>query len=197
MSEFLQFHLVNSDPGITLDLVSGVNSLGRAEDNRCVISDDSISSHHGFLDVSDERVVLHDLGSTNGTYVDGRQVVEAVVVAGQLLKFGSVEFRLEARTVRISIPAASPRGEELFPVFDDGSPACYRHQMALAIAQCQQCSRTYCGDCVKSLKLKVGNAVYLCPDCSGRCSFLEPTPPAKGRAANLLSKIASAFRGRK
>ncbi len=197
MSEFLQFHLVSLGGAGSFDLVSGMNTLGRAEDNRCVVSDDSVSSHHCFLEVSEASVLVRDLRSTNGTYLEGTRVVESLVVHGQVLRFGLVEFRLESRTVRISIPEVSFTGEELFPTFDDGSPACYRHPSVLATARCQQCSRTYCGDCVKSLRLRAGNAVYLCPDCSGRCTFIEPLPKAKGKAATLLAKISEVLGIRK
>lgn len=190
VSEFLQFHLVNLGPGGSFDLVNGMNTLGRAEDNRCVVPDDSVSSAHCFIDVSEARVLVRDLGSTNGTYLEGMRVVETLVVPGQVMRFGLVEYRVESRTVRISIPEIPFTGEELFPIFDDGSAACYRHQSILATAQCQQCSRTYCGDCVRSLKLKVGNAVYLCPDCSGRCTFIEPSPKTKGKGASLVAKIS-------
>lgn len=190
MSEFFQFHLMSLGHFSSFDLVSGVNTLGRAEDNRCVVPDESVSSHHCLLEVAEGTVLVRDLGSTNGTFLEGTRVMESRVVPGHILKFGVVDYRLESRTVRISIPEITSSGEELFPAFDDGSPACYRHQTLLATARCQQCSRTYCGDCVKSLKLRAGNAVYLCPDCSGRCTFIDPSSKSTGKAASFFAKIS-------
>ena len=43
------------------------------------------------LDASD-RVYVEDLGSTNGTWVNGRKIKRAPLVAGDKLKVGRVEF---------------------------------------------------------------------------------------------------------
>ena len=48
--------------------------VGRGEDADIVIDDPYASDAHFRLSVQDGGVVLHDMGSTNGTYVNGRRV---------------------------------------------------------------------------------------------------------------------------
>jgi hypothetical protein len=71
--------------------------IGRQSDNDLVVSDPGISRHHA--EVINERgtCTLHDLGSTNGTYVNGSVVTEHVLRDGDRISLGStvVEFRRE------------------------------------------------------------------------------------------------------
>jgi hypothetical protein len=71
--------------------------IGRQADNDLVVSDPGISRHHA--EVINERgtCTLHDLGSTNGTYVNGSVVTEHVLRDGDRISLGStvVEFRRE------------------------------------------------------------------------------------------------------
>ena len=71
-------------------------TIGRAADNQIVLPDDTVSSHHALLCRRDGRWWLEDLGSTNGTRVNGRVVSsQTVVTPGDLLEFGAVRLRLE------------------------------------------------------------------------------------------------------
>jgi pSer/pThr/pTyr-binding forkhead associated (FHA) protein len=77
-------------------------TIGRVEDNTFQIQEPSISSHHCEVILRGADVVVHDLNSTNGTFVNGQQVTgEAVLKPGQIVRFGQVELRLED-------PAAKP-----------------------------------------------------------------------------------------
>lgn len=59
--------------------------IGRDPDNAVVLSDPTVSSHHAVVFLRDGAVVLKDLGSTNGTFVN-----EAAVQQEQLLRVGDV-----------------------------------------------------------------------------------------------------------
>ncbi len=71
--------------------------VGRGLDNDVVIPDSSVSRHHAEIEIQDHSVVLRDLNSSNGTYVDGARVKEALLRARERILFGSVhaEFRSE------------------------------------------------------------------------------------------------------
>lgn len=61
----------------TVFAVSGFVTIGREPDNTIQILGDSyISSHHARVSVAGEHVVLDDLGSTNGTFLNGSRVIE-------------------------------------------------------------------------------------------------------------------------
>jgi hypothetical protein len=75
-------------------LAPGVLSIGRAEDNDVVLAHAEVSSHHAQLVVSENEVVLRDLGSRNGTSVNGRPVSEAALRAGDMVQIGPVSIRV-------------------------------------------------------------------------------------------------------
>jgi pSer/pThr/pTyr-binding forkhead associated (FHA) protein len=75
--------------------VAAVN-IGRADYNDLVIADPSISTTHAKLQRKDDVWVLSDLGSTNGTYVEGEPVTgETALTPGTTLRFGDVSALFE------------------------------------------------------------------------------------------------------
>jgi pSer/pThr/pTyr-binding forkhead associated (FHA) protein len=71
-------------------------TIGRVEDNTFQIPEASVSSHHCEILLRGSDLVLRDLSSTNGTFINGQQLVgEAVLKSGQIIRLGQVEMRLE------------------------------------------------------------------------------------------------------
>ncbi len=68
--------------------------LGAAADNDWVLPDRYVSQHHAQLLLSDDRVVLQDCGSRNGTYVNGVRVQKGELRDGGLLQLGETELQL-------------------------------------------------------------------------------------------------------
>lgn len=69
-------------------LRSGTMRIGRAEDNDLVLVDDRVSRHHGQLAARQGRLVYADLGSTNGSFVNGARVSEIALGPGDVLHLG-------------------------------------------------------------------------------------------------------------
>lgn len=68
-----------------------VVNIGRADYNDLVIPDESVSTQHAKLQRREEVWILSDLGSTNGTFVDGEQIGGDVPLSpGTLVRFGEV-----------------------------------------------------------------------------------------------------------
>jgi diguanylate cyclase (GGDEF)-like protein len=63
--------------------------LGRKEDVDVHLRDDGISRRHATIRVEGEGALVVDLGSANGTYVDGKRVTEARVVDGSRIQVGA------------------------------------------------------------------------------------------------------------
>jgi pSer/pThr/pTyr-binding forkhead associated (FHA) protein len=64
--------LVSKDGTLSFDLHDGTNSIGRREgDNEIVIPDPYCSGRHAELSFADGKFTLTDIGSTNGTFVNG------------------------------------------------------------------------------------------------------------------------------
>lgn len=71
--------------------------MGRAAGNTLVIADASLSARHCEILVNGPEIIVRDLGSRNGTMVNGRKLVnqQSQLKSGQVVRFGSVEARLE------------------------------------------------------------------------------------------------------
>lgn len=66
-------------------------TVGRLADNTLQIEDGSVSSHHAEIVFEGGQHHLHDLGSTNGTFVNGEQVTDVILRHGDEVRFGHVE----------------------------------------------------------------------------------------------------------
>jgi predicted component of type VI protein secretion system len=82
--------------GLTCELKEEKTTVGRLEDNAFQIQEPSVSSHHCELARRGNDIVVKDLSSTNGTFINGEKVAEAVLKPGQILRLGQVEMRLES-----------------------------------------------------------------------------------------------------
>jgi|SRR5436190_4492918 len=81
--------------GRTHELKVDKTTIGRVEDNTFQIAEPSVSSHHCEVLLKGSDVVVQDLNSTNGTYINGEKVTESVLKPGQTLRLGQIEMRLE------------------------------------------------------------------------------------------------------
>jgi pSer/pThr/pTyr-binding forkhead associated (FHA) protein len=88
--------------GRTHDLKVDKTTIGRVEDNTFQIAEPSVSSHHCEILVKGSDVLVKDLNSTNGSYINGEKISESVLKPGQILRLGQIEMRLETD----SAPAA-------------------------------------------------------------------------------------------
>jgi pSer/pThr/pTyr-binding forkhead associated (FHA) protein len=77
--------------GRRLPITLAVVNVGRADYNDIVLADPSVSTTHAKLQRRDDVWVVTDLGSTNGTYVEGEPVTgETALPPGTTLRFGDV-----------------------------------------------------------------------------------------------------------
>src|SRR5829696_6704285 len=83
--------------GRTYELNVEKTTVGRVEDNAFQITEPSVSSHHAEIILKGSDVVVKDLNSTNGTFINGEKVSESVLKPGQTLRLGTVEMRLEGK----------------------------------------------------------------------------------------------------
>src|SRR6266478_204604 len=81
--------------GRTHELKVDKTTIGRVEDNTFQIAEPSVSSHHCEVLLRGNDVVIKDLNSTNGSYINGEKINESVLKAGQILRLGQIEMRLE------------------------------------------------------------------------------------------------------
>ncbi len=72
-------------------------SIGAAPGNAVVLSDRAVSQHHCRVEPSERGVLLRDLGSTNGTWVDGARVRRQALRSGSVVRLGRTLLRVVHR----------------------------------------------------------------------------------------------------
>lgn len=81
--------------GRTYELKVDRTTVGRVEDNAFQIAEASVSSHHCEILLRGDQVIVKDLESTNGSYINGQKISESPLKSGQILRLGQLEMRLE------------------------------------------------------------------------------------------------------
>jgi hypothetical protein len=81
---------------LTLD--GGPVTIGRATDNNLVLRDSRVSRYHGRLAPRQGALVYRDLGSTNGSRVNGVEIDEVVLGAGDRIELGDTVLVVESVT---------------------------------------------------------------------------------------------------
>jgi pSer/pThr/pTyr-binding forkhead associated (FHA) protein len=94
--------------GRTHELKVDKTTIGRVEDNTFQIAEPSVSSHHCEVFLRGTDVVVRDLNSTNGTYINGEKITETILKAGQVLRLGQIEMRLETESTPSSAAPSTP-----------------------------------------------------------------------------------------
>lgn len=89
-------------------------SVGRAVDNDIVLDDPSLSRKHAKLHRrGGAEFEVEDLGSSNGTFVNGRKIGRASMRPGDTVRFGELNFRVEGDTLAgtSAVSAEMPRNQ--------------------------------------------------------------------------------------
>ncbi len=79
--------------GSTCYLDQDVANLGRGLDNDVVVEDARVSRHHARLQRGPHGWEIVDLASTNGTFVNGKQVRQRQIASGDTLSLGGLEMK--------------------------------------------------------------------------------------------------------
>jgi len=110
----MYYRLISPDGTQSFDLkMNAPLIVGRAPTCDLSVADPTISRRHAELLCDEEQVTLRDLGSSNGTFVNGRKVAAATLEVDDLIAFGKVAFRLATyvptpSVSTVAVPAATP-----------------------------------------------------------------------------------------
>jgi hypothetical protein len=198
------------NPGSTaaweIQLKPGPNFLGRGFANDFKIDDPSVSGSHCQILVDQANILIKDLGSTNGTYVNRAPVREATLQPGQTIHLGGVEllFEPDAPTLTTHGSPAEPPAPPLVMTPSSASPApagtttgsqnCKFHPKTPGRFYCNKCVRYFCELCVTSR----GQHKY-CRHCGAECVAVQVQiarpAPEKGFYRRLPGAFVYPFRG--
>ena len=86
-------------------------SLGRASDSDVYVSDPSVSARHARILNGSQGFEIEDLGSTNGTFVNGQRIRRSRLQGGDRVMLGQAEFNfLFDRPAESTVAVFSPQG---------------------------------------------------------------------------------------
>ena len=128
-------------PSQTVELQHEYTHLGRADDNELPINEASISGRHCVFVLSGPDVIVRDLNSSNGTYVNGEPVAEAVLRPGDNIQVGVIDIKFVPGVRRPKLQTATQarmtldREPRTLPAVDAGTtlklPANYQRRTDL------------------------------------------------------------------
>jgi len=90
--------LVVKFEGLVLQNVPAINgpiTIGRAPDNAIAIDNVAVSTHHARIEIQQGRMVLSDLGSLNGTFVNSQRVNSATLKDGDVISIGKHSIQVD------------------------------------------------------------------------------------------------------
>src|SRR6186713_3231277 len=83
--------------------------IGRSEDAQfCLPQDRFFSRHHCILEIAPPQTFLRDLGSTNGTFVNGIRVETAHLKSGDRIQGGETVLEVEVSTETVQEATSDP-----------------------------------------------------------------------------------------
>jgi len=171
-----------TDSAWEIPLPTGIATLGREAGNDFVIEHPSVSSHHCEFMVMDSGVIIKDLGSSNGTFVDGQPVSESALLPGQRLQLGEVQLQLA------QITAAAPT------VTVTSNARCKYHPHNPARYLCPKCRINFCEQCV-NIRASGGQSKHYCRTCAVECAPLTPAATTDEAAeVSFTRQIMGAFK---
>jgi pSer/pThr/pTyr-binding forkhead associated (FHA) protein len=89
----------------TLKLMDGVNSIGRHDDCLIRIRSSQVSRRHCELHLDMGKLIIRDLGSSNGTFVNGKRVLgQQALNAGDVLTVGGVTLKIDRAQDSLQAP---------------------------------------------------------------------------------------------
>ena len=98
-------HLIGVDNADVVHVLNRkVMTIGRTHENDLQIRSSHISRHHARLLIGGSAVIIEDLGSTNGCYVNGRRVRKQVLQNEDVLTIGKTRYRFTARALGDPVP---------------------------------------------------------------------------------------------
>lgn len=91
----MRARLVSLDGGASVDIVKDLTLFGRDEDCDVRLDHKSISKLHCVIVRTDGLLLLRDLGSTNGTRVNGQRIRRAALLPNDTLSIANLKFQIK------------------------------------------------------------------------------------------------------
>lgn len=114
--------LTGKQAGQVVQLQPGTTVLGRAPGCDIVVASQGVSKQHLKIDVTADKVIVTDMGSSNGTFVNGIQIRSQRIQAGDKIGAHDVIFEITDRMVKMPSRRSRP-ARHTHPVQTNGNLA--------------------------------------------------------------------------
>ena len=84
--------------------------IGRSSDLEMVLIEDMVSRHHAKITTTDNDIFIEDLGSTNGTFVNGEKITSCKLKEGDRILIGTSIIKLVFEEFDGAVPPPAPMG---------------------------------------------------------------------------------------
>lgn len=117
--KYLLRGICGSVDGRNFPLPATPMTVGRARDSDLLLDEQGLSRNHARIVPNADGLQIEDLGSTNGSFINGKRVVRGQARAGDEIAFDTLRFRLvsseplEVRAVQVA--ASAPRSRRAWP----------------------------------------------------------------------------------
>ena len=101
--------------------LTGTMVIGRQADSDIPVPAEEISRHHAKLQVTADGVLVEDMSSANGTFINDKRIQTGVLKPGEELRLDTVRFMLVAPGMDAKQQSAAPRTETAKPAASQGS----------------------------------------------------------------------------
>ncbi|MHC4919799.1 MAG: FHA domain-containing protein [Planctomycetota bacterium] len=107
MTDYVLEILDGDSAGDIFELTGATTSIGRRSSNDIVLNDEKVSGRHAEVVQEEDHFLLKDLGSTNGTLMDGRPITEVVLSPNDIVRVGRLRVAFKEKG------APTPGGEDM------------------------------------------------------------------------------------
>lgn len=174
----------------SFDLHGGLNTVGRNPTNDVVIHEASVSAFHAEISIDERGVIVRDLQSTNGSFIDDEPITEKEIRSGQVVQFGTVALKLGTEEIRISVPKLPDPSPEPAALPSGAEAPCSINASLPATHRCVKCQRAFHESSLRTLRISAGAAVMLfCPECSAQVKPIPGVDPRKSRRPGILARL--------
>ncbi len=119
--------------GKKLTLNKNITKVGKRESNDLILADKTVSRNHIEIEYASDSFLLRDLGSTNGTFLNGSKAKEVYLTPGDLIKIGNTTMEFVAYDEKVKIEPSdkeefeamvgkSRRMRQIFSILEKISP---------------------------------------------------------------------------
>ncbi len=183
-----QLQIISSGMDGEFEVGEEAAKVGRSRDNAIRLAHKSVSRHHAVFTESEGKLLVKDLASSYGSFINEDRVTEGVAEDGDVIRLGRIHLTyssgiegVPAAAAVTSEPVKEEEGDEALPepvqhsgkssVINAEDRPCDKHPKNTLSLVCPKCHLKFCEECVNKIAIG-GKEKSFCPYCKEVCKPL-------------------------